>query len=48
MLSDKTDGKYVLYMGRVYGKQTRGFLDALNEDPALALFWAIDKVREGK
>ena len=48
MLSDKTEGDDVMYMGRAYGRHTNSFLDAYDKDPALALFWAIDKVREAE
>ena len=51
MLSDKSDDDIECiegecYMGRVYGRQTQGFIDEYDEDPALALFWAIYKVTE--
>ena len=44
MLSDKTEGDVVMYMGRVYGRQTDGFLDAYDKESELALFCAIWKV----
>ena len=46
MLSDKSDDEGVIWMARVYGKNTHGFLDALDEDPAIALFTAIEKLME--